>query len=70
MHIYDLELTNRSYNSLIAAGITTAEQILGYTDAALLRIPGIGRTSLDDIKGMIQRHVKAATDKRYAGETH
>lgn len=55
----DLDLTIRTNNILKGEHIFTVEQLVGYTDEQLIRMPLIGRKALNEIKEVLmQRGLK------------
>lgn len=48
------DLTVRSSNALKQEGVTTVEQLLCWEERHLLMLPGMGRKSVNDIKGYLQ----------------
>ena len=48
-------LSDRTVNALVAGGIDTPERLLFMTDIDLRSIPGIGRSSLAEIKTYRER---------------
>lgn len=51
--IYDLELTQRSENCLIKAGINTLNDLIQYTEQDIQGIRNLGKTSLREIKNKL-----------------
>lgn len=52
--VYDLELTERSYNCLKAEGILSTYDLVRKTEIELLKIPNLGKKSLIDIKFVLE----------------
>lgn len=51
-----MELSYRTYNGLISAGITTIEQVELMSDNALLKIHGFGKKCVDEIHAHVRRY--------------
>lgn len=49
-----IDLGVRAYNALRSEGVTTVEQLLCWEENYLLRLPGMGRKSVNDIKHYLQ----------------
>ena len=53
-----LSLGYRSKNILMAEGIETVEQLMKLSDMELLKMPNLGRNSLNEIRNAITNMVK------------
>jgi len=51
--VEDLELSNRTYNCLLNAGITHVSQFAGISEMELLRTKNFGRKSLNELKEIL-----------------
>jgi hypothetical protein len=53
--IEELELTTRSYNGLASVGIKTIGQLINHNEYDLLKIPNIGRLSINEISKRVEK---------------
>jgi len=51
--VYDLEISIRASNCLLNSGITTVRRLRRTPDKELLRIPGLGIVTLNEIRSLI-----------------
>lgn len=51
-----LDLSTRSANGLAAAGIKNLNEVLDLSDSDLLRLPNLGRRSLNELRECCERH--------------
>jgi DNA-directed RNA polymerase alpha subunit len=53
--LHDMELTLRTSKALLAAGVTTREQLAEMSDADILKTPNLGRKALVEIRDALAR---------------
>ncbi|AFS47934.1 RNA polymerase alpha chain family protein,sigma-70 family protein [alpha proteobacterium HIMB5] len=56
INLNDLELSVRARNSLTDQGITTLGDLVAYTEHDLRRFPKMGRTTIDELKNILDHH--------------
>ena len=56
MDIEQLEISNRAYTVLKAAGIDTVEDLCLFTGEQLLRLGNFGKTSLAEVRSVLEGH--------------
>jgi DNA-directed RNA polymerase specialized sigma subunit len=61
---WDLELSVRSTNALTRGKILTLEQLKNCTDLDLLQLKGLGRRSLNEIKGALDEYGNVKLKRR------
>lgn len=54
--IESLNITSRTRNRLIDAGIKTVGQLIQYTEAEVMQIEGMGIAGLDGLKKVLSKH--------------
>lgn len=54
--VYDLDISTRLENCLICERITSIGELVNYTEADLLKIHGLGKKSLEEIKLIFDKY--------------
>lgn len=66
--VMELELTTRSVNGLLSEDISTVGKLLRFSEEDLLKIPNLGRKSVDEIREVLAtRGLKLAPNWRSGG---
>lgn len=63
--IDNMELTTRTRNALKCASVYTAEDLECLTERMLMRIPNLGRKSLNELKDACERFGIELMDQKY-----
>ena len=54
--IYNIGLSTRSYNALVANGIHTIKELLAYSDDELIKFKNLGRFSVKEIRQRVETY--------------
>lgn len=55
--VEDLDIRARTKRVLLAGGLTSASQVVGFGPKHLLqRVPGIGRMAIEEIRSALEKH--------------